>query len=118
MPRIVELAWFAKGVQLLGGAFDAAAFFAHQVQFGARQTGGHGLEDVISQVLGLGQEHHRRIECAIRHIHPEMAALGKPCIQRRLVAGMPAPAMGIGQPPQQVVGGQAGQQHVALKSSA
>jgi hypothetical protein len=109
VPRIVELAWFAEGVQLFGGAFDAAAFFAHQVQLGARQPCRHSLEDVVGEVLGLGQEYHGSVEGTLRYIHPEMAALGKPRIQRRLIARMPAPAMGIGQAAQQVVGGQAGQ---------
>ncbi len=38
MASTVEFARFAEGLQLLGRALDAAAFFPHQVQLAARQA--------------------------------------------------------------------------------
>lgn len=55
MPRAVELARLAERVQLLGRAFDAAAFFTDQVQLTTGQARGEGVEDVIGQVLDLGR---------------------------------------------------------------
>ena len=105
--RFAERSHF--GVTAPEREFDTAALFTHQVQLATSQARGQGIEQVVGQVLGLGQEEHGAFEPSLRRIHPEMAALGKTCVERRLVAGMPAPAMGIGQPAQQVVGGQARQ---------
>ncbi|MNN43990.1 hypothetical protein D3C81_1582570 [compost metagenome] len=38
MPSTVELAWLAQGLQVLGRTFDAAAFFAHQIEFATLQA--------------------------------------------------------------------------------
>ncbi|MCY1546913.1 hypothetical protein D9M68_829380 [compost metagenome] len=100
---------------MFGRAFDAAAFFTHQIQLATGQPRGQGVEDVIGKVLGLGQKHHRCIELALGRGHAEMAALGEASVQRSLVAGVPAPAMGVGQATEQIIGGQAGQQHRALE---
>ena len=105
MPCAVEFARFAEGVQLLGRAFDTAALFTDQVQLAAGQARGQGIEHVVGQVFGFGQEHHRCLERLLRRVHTKMAALGKACVQRRLITGMPAPAMGVGQFAQQIIGG-------------
>jgi hypothetical protein len=117
MARAVELARLAERVQLLGRPLDTA-FSRRPETPHAGQARSHGVEDVIGQVLGLGQEHHRAVELALRDIHAKMAALGKARIQGRLVAGMPAPAVSGRQATEQVVGGQTGQQHRTLNNSA
>lgn len=71
-------------------------FLPDQKQLGTGQARGHGVEQVVGEVLGLGQENHRRIKRALRHVHAELAALGEACVERGLVTGMPAPAVGIG----------------------
>ncbi|MNY20181.1 hypothetical protein D3C86_1536510 [compost metagenome] len=115
VARAVEFAWLAERVELFGGTFDAAFFLADQVQLAASQPRGEGVEDVVGQVLGLGQKDHRCIELALGRIHAKMAALGEAGVQRGLIAGVPAPAMSFGQAAQQVVGGQTGQQHRTLE---
>ncbi|MOA46362.1 hypothetical protein D3C78_1688660 [compost metagenome] len=90
---------------MFGGTFDAAFFLADQVQLAAGQPRGEGVEDVVGQVLGLGQKDHGAIESALRCVHAKVAAPVEAGVQRGLIAGVPAPAMGIGQAAQQVVGG-------------
>ncbi|MNO99814.1 hypothetical protein D3C76_915950 [compost metagenome] len=115
VARAVEFAWLAERVELFGGTFDAAFFLADQVQLAAGQPRGEGVEDVVGQVLGLGQKHHGAIEPAFRCIHAKMAAPLETGVQGGLIAGMPAPAMRLWQAAQQVVGGQTGQQHRTLE---
>ncbi|MOA44685.1 hypothetical protein D3C78_1670000 [compost metagenome] len=115
MPRTVELAWLAERVELLGRPFDAAAFFPHQVHLSPGQARRHGIEDVVGQVLGLGQEHHGRVEPTLGYVHAKVAALREASVQRGLIPSVPAPAMGIGQTAEQVIGGQAGQQDRTLE---
>ncbi|MNM56620.1 hypothetical protein D3C81_677950 [compost metagenome] len=115
MAGAVEFARLAEGVQLLGRTFDAAAFLADQVQLTAGQTRSQGVEQVIGQVAGLGQKQDGGVEGLGWRFYAEVAAPGEACIERRLIAGMPAPAMGRGQFAEQVVGRQTGQQQRALE---
>ncbi|MNM44506.1 hypothetical protein D3C81_554050 [compost metagenome] len=115
MPRAVELARLAERHQLLGRAFDAALFLADQKHLTTFQARGYGVEDVIGQILGLGQKHHGRLESLFGHIHAKMAALGETGVERGLVTGMPAPAVSVRQAAEQIVGGQTGQQNRTLE---
>ena len=115
MPSAVELARLAEGRQLLGRPFDAGAFLANQKQRAAGQTGRQGAEQVVGQLAGFGQEQYRGVEPAVRRAHAELAAPGESGLQGRLVTGVPAPAVGLGQLAEQVIGRQPGQQRGAGK---
>ncbi len=115
MAGAVELAWLAKGLQLLGRALDATAFLADQVQLAASQARGQGVEQVGSQFAGLGQEQHGVVESHFRWLDPIVAAPGEAAFEHGMIARMPGPAPGLGQLAEQAVGGGAGEQQRALE---
>ncbi|MNH01896.1 hypothetical protein D3C79_611210 [compost metagenome] len=109
MAGAVELAWLAKGMQLFRRAFDPATLFADQIQHSSGQSRGQGIEQVVGQIARFGQKQHRGIETLGWRLYAEVAAPGKARLDPRLIAGMPAPAMGGRQLAEQVIGGQAGE---------
>ncbi|MNO68891.1 hypothetical protein D3C76_597350 [compost metagenome] len=115
MPGAVELARFAKGLQLLGRAFDTAAFLPDQVQLAPGQARRQGVEQVGGQLTGLGQKQHGAVEGHRGRFDTVVAAAGKAPFEHGLVAGMPGPAMGHGQVAEQIVGGRTGDQQRALE---
>ncbi|MCY1464286.1 hypothetical protein D9M71_822880 [compost metagenome] len=109
MAGAVELARRAEGGELPGGTFDTGAFLADQVQRLAGQARGEGGQQVVGQFAGLRQEYHGAVERRFGWRHVEPGAPGEAGFQGRMLAGVPAPAAGLGQLAQQVVSGEAGQ---------
>ncbi|MDT4870279.1 hypothetical protein FQZ97_1053510 [compost metagenome] len=109
MAGAVELARRAEGDELLGGTFDTGAFLADQVQRLAGQARGEGGQQVVGQFAGFRQEHHGAVEARFGWRHVEPGTSGEAGFQGRMLAGVPAPAAGLGQLAQQVVSGEAGQ---------
>ena len=99
------------GVNAPERGFDSAVVFLPK----AKDLTDYILNALASKLAGrelyLVGEKRSGIEGAAKQLNP----FGKPRVQGRLIAGVPAPAMGIGQTTQQVVGRQAGQQHRALE---
>ncbi len=115
MPGAVQLARSAKGLQLFGRAFDAAAFFANQVQLTAGQARRQGIEQVGSQFTGLGQEQHGAVEGHLGWLDTIVAATGKAAFEHGVIARMPCPGLGLRQLAEQAISGGAGDQQRALE---
>lgn len=105
MPGAVQLARSAKGLQLFGRAFDAAAFFANQVQLTAGQARRQGIEQVGSQFTGLGQEQHGAVEGHLGWLDTIVAATGKAAFEHGVIARMPCPGLGLRQLAEQAISG-------------
>ena len=95
MPRAIQFAGLAVGGQLLARALDPAALFADQEEFAAGQAGGQAGQQVVGQFAGLGQEQNGRSPGAGRRARVETATVGEAGVQLRLLAGVPAPALGL-----------------------
>ncbi len=115
MPGAVQLARFAKGLQLFGRAFDAAALFADQVQLTAGQARRQGIEQVGGQFAGLGQEQHGAVEGHFRRFDTMVTAAGKTAVEQGLIACVPCPGLGLWQLAEQAIGGGAGNQQRPLE---
>ncbi len=110
MARAVEFAGAAERAQLTRRRFDACTFFPDQKQLATGQTRGQGVEQVVGEVLGFGQEQHSGLEGLGGGVCAEMSTLAEAGIQRGEIPGMPTPAPRVGQRAQQIVGGKVGQQ--------
>src|SRR5690606_37871370 len=103
----VQFAWLAVGGQLFGCALDTATLFADQIQIASAQTSGQSLQQVVGELARLGQEQYGAGKGRLGRLGAEVATPGEARIQNALLAGMPAPAMGVRQLAEQVVGRQA-----------